>query len=661
MRFKTIWFKGLAIVAPLSLTTIAAISCSNNNPRSEESSNAQNDAKDQNTTDINNKETIESNKADKKQESSTDATDSKNNEKTEIPDTTVTPKPESDSEEKANDNHEDAQSDSKVDNEKTESDQKEDSVDSDVEKEKPESEPKDEAIVEPKEGDEKDTPTTDEQTEGENEKSESEQKDNDVTDSAEGETKDVSETGSESEDKNEESGKNTKEDQEKDTIDTNSETEDQKDQKDDSLDSEEAISDSEQKDPVATEPHEGEKQDTPAPNSPQSTDETSEEESEENDQKTEKRNYKDEIDRLKSEINVVKESMTDKTFSNLEEKLQKILSDNAHKEDDGVETLSSKKAKLELVKNQLDEINNSFNKYKDLLLSLDLEYDTYDALISKINDKINLFKQNEDNWNSRINVTSTSNEFNNNNSLLPWSIKDSEEGQWVTRSFFDKNSIYNTFLNVDYLKDKDKENIKKHLNDLTGLKNMIAGILGFGINFKELYGANGNWIIKEDQLNKSQYDIGFNEYKVSDNNGTNGLHPRKLENWLIFNSDDRQSELGGNSDSINNKVNQLTTQFKNSKKTWEDFKNEQFTNLQSRIDSFKVLRKEGKEDSQNLAKELSEAYYSGLLNLVYLKSYLTITISQLEEVKTKSEEVKALLDKLGTEEPRQEDSGEATE
>ncbi|MBU4692925.1 hypothetical protein KQ876_01725 [Mycoplasma sp. CSL7491-lung] len=671
MRFKTIWFKGLAIVAPLSLTTMAAISCSNNNSRSEKNSNAQNGAKDKNDVDSNNKETVKSNELDQKQKNSTDSIDSKNNEKTESTDTIVTPKPKLDSKEKTNDNHEEVQSDSKVDSEKTESDQKEGSNDFTSEKENPESESKDETIVESKKEDEKDTPTTDEQSRDEKTESgkSSEPSDKDskgVGEEEETITNDSETVGSQGSASARDEKIESNESLEPSDKDSNEGTKEET-KPDDSENVESQggeLSNSSEKDsqenPKETTGPNGEEtsSETIDTGSTTSSNDTSDNETIDEEEQN-KKNYKEEIDRLKNDITNSKNNITDKTFNGLNEKIEKYLMENNYSDEDTIDTLTSKKAKLELVQNQLTKIKDKFNLYKDSLYYLGIEYSSYEDLLQKIDEKIKLFNEENNDWNSKIVVVDDSNLFNNKGKLLPWSLATDDVEK--TNSKSSKNVLYESFLNdSNFLTDVDKTNIKKKLLDITGLKNMLASSLGFNDSYSELYDANVKWIIRKDQLNESKYNQGFGEYKVS-NSGVDGLHPRKLENWLIFNSSDRNNELGDQVSAINNKINQLTTQFIDSKKTWEDFKNEQFSDLKSRIDSFKVLIKEGKEYSQNLAKELSEAYYSGLLNLVYLKSYLTITISQLQEVKTNSEEVKALLNKLGVDEEDQPKPEEATE
>ncbi|QKT05359.1 hypothetical protein [Mycoplasma sp. OR1901] len=332
------------------------------------------------------------------------------------------------------------------------------------------------------------------------------------------------------------------------------------------------------------------------------------------------------IESLKSEINQIKTQITeentklDERFKDQKAKVVKKLETFVVNEPETKNNLETTKQNLMTFKTSFDAFVNDVNVANEILKSNNEFNNVNDTetVLAKLNELLNGTNQKTTEVNDKVFLVTD----DDKNKFFNWELGEN-------KSTFRKNDTKERYTEIfkDVIPNDDLNNIVSKLVSTTGLKNMFAVLLGQGENYNDLYWEHSDYIIKKDMLNQEKYNNGYQEYKTS-NNGEEGLHPRLLENWLIFNWHfDGKPEFGDDVNKINDKINELFLKLTEANDV-DTFKQTQFTELNKRINDFIPLAKEElNEDKKSKAKEYSEAYLSSYLNLAILKyevkKYLT--------------------------------------
>ncbi|MCU4706582.1 hypothetical protein [Mycoplasma sp. CSL7503-lung] len=321
---------------------------------------------------------------------------------------------------------------------------------------------------------------------------------------------------------------------------------------------------------------------------------------------------KEEITQIKSKINEQNNNLNDRYKTQKDKVSAKLLTFN----NDDTQTRNQ----LEATKTKIISFESEFNNFERDTKILDEVINSHQELRNVNNDEISkkLTELNEVAIKNLEKVKDSkfikSNDENKSkNTFFNWELG-------ANNSTFEKNTDkdrYTNFLTTE-INEEEKESIKNKLLDTTGLKNMFAVLLGYEENYNDLF-INNSYIIDKNNLNNKNYD-NFKHFEGNDN-GKIGLHPRLLENWLIFNwdKDQNNTHYGDTVDKINDKVEQLFTELEKIDNV-ETFKENEFTELSKRINDFSPLIKNAMTDDKRAkAKEYSEAYLSSYLNLAIIK------------------------------------------
>ncbi|MBN4083259.1 hypothetical protein JXZ92_00280 [Mycoplasma sp. CSL10137] len=335
---------------------------------------------------------------------------------------------------------------------------------------------------------------------------------------------------------------------------------------------------------------------------------------------------KNEINEIKNYINSENQKL-DEIFQTQKERVTSKLNDFNLEGDKTREELTTMRDEISTFKTNFVEFIKKTTSIKEIIASSD-EYQT-------------------------LSLDELSNKFKDESSAI--TIKIDELDKKTDYINDKKDTFFNWELNEGtYSKNSNKERytnnpeIQEKLNETTGLKNMFAALLGYDGNYSDLYNKDG-WIIKKENLS-SAYDNW--DWKYKDGYEFNeGLHPRLLENWLIFNWDfnDRNPKFGDDNNQINIKINELYNELVNTNDL-EKFKKAQFDGLASRVSHFNKLIKNPEqmtEEKTKMAKEYSEAYLSSYLNLAIEKyESKKILTEKLEKLTTNIETLKQVNDFL---------------
>ncbi|MBN4084469.1 hypothetical protein [Mycoplasma sp. CSL10166] len=383
--------------------------------------------------------------------------------------------------------------------------------------------------------------------------------------------------------------------------------------------------------------------------------------------KQELQNKYNESDKIQKQDNHPKETYRNET-RNIENALNKAKSDVRTKdeeiriEEENKKAIQSLKEEITQIKSKINEQNNNLNdRYKTQkdkvsaklltfnnddtqtrnqleatktkIISFETEFNNFERDTKILDEVINSHQEEFKNVDNSNQILNKLNQLKESASL---NLKKAGELNFV-KDENSKNKFFNWVLgdnNVTFSKNDDKERylsilndetslelkneIKNKLLDTTGLKNMFAVLLGYEENYNDLF-INNSYIIDKNNLNNKNYD-NFKHFEGNDN-GKIGLHPRLLENWLIFNwdKDQNNTHYGDTVDKINDKVEQLLTELEKIDNV-ETFKENEFNELSKRINDFSPLIKNAMTDDKRAkAKEYSEAYLSSYLNLVIIK------------------------------------------